>query len=83
MPAETAYQLVHDELQVRQHDLVDLLGLIVTPCISQGDGSTSLNLATFVTTYMEPQAEKLMMETLAKNIIDAVSPDDTHSEGGI
>lgn len=24
---------------------------------------------------MEPQAEKLMMETLAKNIIDAVSPD--------
>ncbi|KAJ9100740.1 hypothetical protein QFC19_005479 [Naganishia cerealis] len=53
MPAEAAYQLVHDELQT--------------------DGSTSLNLASFVTTYMEPNAEKLMMESMAKNIIDAVS----------
>lgn len=34
MPAETAYQLVHDELQVCQHDRVDLPGFIVTPCIS-------------------------------------------------
>ncbi|KAJ9111837.1 hypothetical protein QFC20_002424 [Naganishia adeliensis] len=51
MPAETAYQLVHDELQ--------------------GDGSTSLNLASFVTTYMEPHAEKLMTESMTKNMIDA------------
>ncbi|KAJ9126001.1 hypothetical protein QFC24_002273 [Naganishia onofrii] len=51
MPSETAYQLVHDELET--------------------DGLTSLNLASFVTTYMEPNAEKLMMESMAKNIIDA------------
>ncbi|MBY6368391.1 glutamate decarboxylase [Rhodococcoides corynebacterioides] len=34
------------------------------------DGSSRLNLATFVTTYMEPQAEKLMAETFDKNMID-------------
>ncbi|HWG60386.1 MAG TPA: glutamate decarboxylase [Streptosporangiaceae bacterium] len=34
------------------------------------DGNARLNLATFVTTWMEPQAERLMTETLAKNMID-------------
>ncbi|MGE5697545.1 MAG: glutamate decarboxylase [Candidatus Sericytochromatia bacterium] len=34
------------------------------------DGSSRLNLATFVTTWMDPQAEKLMAETLDKNMID-------------
>ena len=34
------------------------------------DGNAKLNLATFVTTWMEPQAEKLMAETLSKNMID-------------
>ncbi len=34
------------------------------------DGNARLNLATFVTTYMEPQAEKLMAETFDKNMID-------------
>ena len=34
------------------------------------DGSSRLNLATFVTTWMEPQAEKLMAECFAKNMID-------------
>ncbi len=34
------------------------------------DGSARLNLATFVTTWMEPQAEKLMAESFAKNMID-------------
>jgi len=34
------------------------------------DGSARLNLATFVTTWMEPQAEKLMSECFAKNMID-------------
>ena len=36
IPAETAYQLVHDELML--------------------DGNARLNLATFVTTWMEPPA---------------------------
>jgi glutamate decarboxylase len=34
------------------------------------DGNARLNLATFVTTWMEPQAEKLMTECLSKNMID-------------
>ena len=34
------------------------------------DGSSRLNLATFVTTWMEPQAEDLMIEAFDKNMID-------------
>ena len=34
------------------------------------DGNARLNLATFVTTWMEPEAELLMAETAAKNMID-------------
>ena len=34
------------------------------------DGNARLNLATFVTTWMEPQAEKLMAECFDKNLID-------------
>lgn len=50
MPADAAYQLIHDELNL--------------------DGNPKLNLATFVTTWMEPQARKLIEETLDKNFID-------------
>src|SRR5690348_5163791 len=34
------------------------------------DGNPRLNLATFVTTWMEPQAEALIAECLGKNMID-------------
>jgi glutamate decarboxylase len=34
------------------------------------DGNARLNLATFVTTWMEPQAEQLMTECFSKNMID-------------
>ena len=34
------------------------------------DGSSRLNLATFVTTWMDPQARGLMAETFDKNMID-------------
>ena len=34
------------------------------------DGSSRQNLATFVTTWMDPEAEKLMAETFDKNMID-------------
>ncbi len=50
MPANAAYQLVHDELNL--------------------DGNPSLNLASFVTTWMEPEARKLIDENLHKNFID-------------
>jgi len=50
IPADTAYQLVHDELML--------------------DGNARLNLATFVTTWMEAPAERLMAECAQKNMID-------------
>lgn len=34
------------------------------------DGNARLNLATFVTTWMEPEAKQLMAETFDKNMID-------------
>jgi glutamate decarboxylase len=34
------------------------------------DGNARLNLATFVTTWMEPQAEQLMHDCFSKNMID-------------
>lgn len=34
------------------------------------DGSSRLNMATFVTTWMDPEAERLMAETFDKNMID-------------
>ncbi len=34
------------------------------------DGNARLNVATFVTTWMEPQAEKLMVECFDKNMVD-------------
>ena len=34
------------------------------------DGTSRLNLATFVTTWMEPEADKLMAEAFDKNMID-------------
>jgi len=51
MPADAAYQLIHDELNL--------------------DGNPVLNLASFVTTWMEPQADKLIMESVDKNYVDA------------
>jgi glutamate decarboxylase len=34
------------------------------------DGNARLNVATFVTTWMEPQADRLIAECLDKNMID-------------
>ena len=41
-------------------------------------GNARLNLATFVSTWMEPQAEKLMAECFDKNMIDK---DDLYGRG--
>ncbi|KAI1392086.1 glutamate decarboxylase [Hypoxylon trugodes] len=49
-PADTAYQLIRDELDL--------------------DGKPNLNLASFVGTYMEPNATQLMTKNLAKNLAD-------------
>ena len=35
------------------------------------DGNPALNMATFVSTWMEPEADDLMRETLGKNYVDA------------
>jgi glutamate decarboxylase len=50
MPAQAAYQLIHDELNL--------------------DGNPALNLASFVTTWMEPEARTLADETLNRNFVD-------------
>lgn len=50
MPANIAYQIIHDELNL--------------------DGNPALNLASFVTTWMEPEARQLISETLNKNYVD-------------
>lgn len=50
MPANAAYQLIRDEMNL--------------------DGNPSLNLASFVTTWMEPEASELIRENLHKNFID-------------
>ncbi len=50
MPADAAYQLIHDELNM--------------------DGNPALNLASFCTTWMEPEADKLIAESNNKNFID-------------
>ena len=50
LPADVAYQVIHDELML--------------------DGNARMNLATFVTTWMEPEARALMAETVDKNMID-------------
>ncbi|GAA3968958.1 glutamate decarboxylase [Gordonia caeni] len=50
LPAETAYQIVHDQAML--------------------DGSSRLNLATFVTTYMDKEAKLLYAQTVDKNMID-------------
>ena len=34
------------------------------------DGTPRLNLASFVTTWMEPECEKLMMASINKNYVD-------------
>jgi glutamate decarboxylase len=34
------------------------------------DGNPRLNLASFVTTWMEPECDKLMQQALSKNYID-------------
>ena len=50
MPANAAYQLIHDELNM--------------------DATPALNLASFVTTWMEDEAQKLIHEVQHKNFID-------------
>ncbi|MCH9626555.1 MAG: Glutamate decarboxylase [Chlamydiales bacterium] len=50
MPANAAYQMIHDELNL--------------------DANPALNLASFVTTWMEPEAIQLIEENLHKNFID-------------
>lgn len=44
---------------------------VTDTCRLDLDGRPNLNLASFVGTYMEEQAEKLMIENLSKNMSDA------------
>src|ERR1700719_2152802 len=53
-----------------QHGVLPRTALQVVRAELILDGNARLNLATFVTTWMEPEAEQLMAETAAKNMID-------------
>ena len=45
------------------------------------DGNPALNLASFVTTWMEPEADMLMAESLGRNFVDADEyPDDRNPQ---
>ena len=50
LPANVAYEIIHDELEL--------------------DGNPRLNLASFVSTWMEPEAKQLMIESINKNYVD-------------
>ncbi|CAG8568552.1 7858_t:CDS:10 [Paraglomus occultum] len=56
MPPHVAYKLIKDDLAVTTESALD--------------SKPTLNLASFVTTYMEEEAEKLMYENISKNFID-------------
>jgi glutamate decarboxylase len=53
-----------------QHEMLPDTALQVIRDELMLDGNARLNLATFVTTWMEPQAQRLMTECLEKNMID-------------
>jgi glutamate decarboxylase len=53
-----------------QHSLVPETAYQMIKDELQLDGIAPMNLATFVTTWMEPQATKLMAETFDKNLVD-------------
>jgi glutamate decarboxylase len=53
-----------------QHSLVPETAYQMIKDELQLDGTAHMNLATFVTTWMEPQATKLMAETFDKNLVD-------------
>jgi glutamate decarboxylase len=56
--------------RIPQHGLLPDTALQVVRDELILDGNARLNLATFVTTWMEPQARQLMAECLDKNMID-------------
>jgi glutamate decarboxylase len=65
---ERVLDLCHDELPERGTGTEVAYDLIANELLL--DGSARLNLATFVTTWMPPQAGALMAKTADKNMID-------------
>ncbi|KAK7043692.1 glutamate decarboxylase gad1 [Paramarasmius palmivorus] len=68
--ADSAYQLVHDELALGKATRFRA-SLLLLIGVYNPDGSPVLNLASFVHTWMPSQADKLMQENMSKNLIDA------------
>ena len=71
-PQFTQFGLVGDVPKLRLSDKGMPPGIAYQVCHDELllDGAVRLNLATFVTTWMEPEAELLFAECSAKNIID-------------
>lgn len=67
MPAATAYRMIKDDLTL---DGNPTLKYTTTRPLNATLADIFNSLASFVTTYMEPEVEKLMTDAFAKNFID-------------
>ena len=56
--------------QLPEHELLPRTAYALIHDELMLDGNSRLNLATFVTTWMEPEARQLMIDTFDKNMID-------------
>ncbi|KAG6884944.1 hypothetical protein C0993_007126 [Termitomyces sp. T159_Od127] len=68
LDAAATYQIIHDELALGQQTPDSRLSLTHQ---FHSDGSPTLNLASFVHTWMPPEADKLFHENISKNLIDS------------
>ncbi len=71
-PVYARYQMEHPvpKFELPEHELRPGTAYNLIHDELMLDGNARLNLATFVTTWMEPEAERLMAETFDKNMID-------------
>jgi glutamate decarboxylase len=70
MPKEVAYRMIKDELSLDGNPILKYVFLSPARTNLNADCDTRKSLASFVTTYMEEEAEKLMAESFSKNFID-------------
>ena len=73
LSVQTVFTLEGDNIprhELREHELPPEVAYQIIHDELMLDGNARMNLATFVSTWMEPQAERLMAECLDKNMID-------------
>ncbi len=68
--ARRGMQVEVPKYRLPEHEMLPQLAYDIIHDELMLDGHARLNMATFVTTWMEPQAERLMTEAFDKNLID-------------